>query len=492
MNVLRLAAVASILALAAVAQAGLDDVKVVTDTSIDCSSMETIARDIWKDCKTDQDKAVATWYFVRRMMYHWPHIPTWDTLDLINSYGFGLCGYQSTAYCQIATAGGMKARTMHPTSHVIAEAFYDDAWHMFDCQVGWYALNRQGKVASVEELKADDTLVSKAVEENRASKPYFQCRDNPGSGTNYAKTAKVGRTPELPKRKLTINLRRGESITRNWSDEGKPWFQQQDNKGFTNPRHTCSGNGIDDNDPVNWTFWQPYVQGAVKRHYGNGRLVYEPDLANEALIGLAEGEGAAAKQKDGKGPNIHPAAAGKPASVIFTIDCPYIGTDAWIEGAAIRKNAGDVLAIHARRENAAWQEVWKADQTGQVKLDNISLKKFAWENHRYQVKFELSAEKDIADVGLENVKFVTVFMNNLYALPYFKPGKNTIKLTAADGADPAKNKLTLEYAWQEQSQDKTLSKTIDKLPFEAVVEVGGTEMPKMKSIRLSVSAAAKP
>ena len=183
-------------------QAGVNDVKVTTDRSIDCSSIRSIARDLYRNCKGDQEKAIATWYFVRRMCFHWPHIPAWDSIDLINSYGFALCGYQSTMFCQICNAGGLKARTMHPPRHVIAEVFYDGAWHMFDCQVGWYALNRRGSVASCAEMKADPTLVTKALQEGRASKPYFQCRDRITSGTNYAAGARVGRIPPVPTRRL--------------------------------------------------------------------------------------------------------------------------------------------------------------------------------------------------------------------------------------------------------------------------------------------------
>ena len=38
---------------AAPAMAGVADVKVTTDRSIDCSSIQTIARDLYKDCKTE-------------------------------------------------------------------------------------------------------------------------------------------------------------------------------------------------------------------------------------------------------------------------------------------------------------------------------------------------------------------------------------------------------------------------------------------------------
>ena len=468
--------------------AGLDDVKVATDTSIDCSSVQTIARDLYKNCKTDEEKAIATWYFVRRVEFHWPNIPTWDTVELINSYGFGLCGYQSTAYVQIATAGGLKARTCHLPSHVIAEAFYDDAWHMFDCQVGWYACNRKGKVASCEEMKADPTLVTDAIKENRASKPYFQCRDNPGAGTNYAAQAKPGGTPQPPQNRLVIKLRRGESITRVWGNENKPWFSEKGNDGkpnttFMEPRHSCTGKGIDDNDPVNWPFWRLYANpnGApYKRYYGNGRLVYAPDLSSadclgdlpkSALVNLKPGAGLVAGEKE--------------ASITIPIDSPYIITDAWLDLAGVKADDA-TLTVSAKSEKGEWKELYKAEKAGQVKVESLSLKDAAFRGKKYEVKVAMQSAK-AGDVTLGKLSLTTVFINNMYALPYLTPGKNSIKLTAADGADIAKNKLTLDYAWEEDGKEKTLSKTIDKLPFEASVEVGGKELPRMKSVRMAVA-----
>ena len=505
--------VAAVVMLAVPAAGGIGDVKATTDTSIDCSSIQSIARDLYKDCKSDREKAIATWYFVRRVHFHWPHIPTWNSIDLINSYGFALCGYQSNMYCQIADAGGLKARTMHPTSHVIAEAFYDGAWHMFDCQVGWYALNRKGKVASCAEMKKDPTLVTDAVKEGRASKPYFQCRDDPRGGTNYAATARVGGPRKAPKKRLIINLRRGESISRIWGNEGKPWYKLKDNRGFVSPRHTCTGQSIDANDPVNWPYWNPYakvtyksgrilVEGrreretmrqmvyGVKRYYGNGRMVYEPDLATAAFTdGLTKAgvSGLAAKYQDKKGPNLHPAKAGKPGTVTFVIDSPYVAVDAWLDLTGLRTGEKDVLAAHARKAKGGWRKVWSAKKTGKVKAEKVSLKQEAWASRQFFVKFELTAAAKVADVGIDGFKVTTVFMNNMYALPYFKPGKNTIRVTAAKGADLKANKLTLEYVWEEQGKQRKLTKTIDKLPFETAVTVAGKEMPRMKSVTLSVA-----
>ena len=502
------------------AVAEVANVKVTTDTSIDCSSIQSIARDLYRNCKTDEQKAIATWYFVRRVEFHWPHIPTWDSVELINSYGIGLCGYQSTAFAQICQAGGIKARTLHMPGHVLAEAWYDGDWHFFDCQVGWFAQKKvkdaDGKehltVASHEDIAKDPSIVLDAVKDGRASKPFFQCRindkssDRPESGVNYAQNAKPNGAPKPCDTRLVIDLRRGESITRVWGNEGKSWFDRDAAKGqpgFLSLHHPCTASVIDENDPVNWPYWKPYAvqttnkEGKLrygpKRLFGNGRMVYEPDLATDAFReGLAKDGlvGIKAKHDVKHGPNLHPAAAGAPGSAVFEINCPYVAVDAWLDISAARKGDKDVVAVFARSEKDkpdAWKEVWRADGKGSLKADAISLKDVAWDQHRYFVKIELQAAGDVRDAGLDRIRFTTVFINNMYALPYLMPGKNTVQLTAGEKADLKHDKLTLTYVWDEQGKEKKLEKRISKVPFETTIDVPGTEIPRMKSVTLAVA-----
>ena len=506
--------------LSGLAAAQVADVKVTTDTSIDCSSIQAIACDLYRDCKTDQDKAIATWYFVRRVMFHWPHIPTWDTVELINSYGIGLCGYQSQAYAQICQAGGLKARTLHMPGHVLAEVWYDGDWHFFDCQVGWFAFKKvagpDGKdrlvVASHEDIAKDPSIVLDAVKDGRASEPFFQCRandassDKPDNGVEYAKKAQPNGPAKPCDTRLVINLRRGESITRIWGNEGKSWYDRaavEKQPGFLFLHHPCTAGAIDENDPVNWPYWKPYAvqttnkQGKLrygpKRLFGNGRMEYAPNLATDAFReGLAPNglEGVRARHEDRKGPNLHPAAVGRTGAAVFEINCPYVAVDAWLDLSGIRQGAKDVVAVYARsaKDKADdWKEVWRADSEGAFKAEQVSLKDIAWEQHRYFVKIELRAASDVSDAGVDTIHLTTVFINNIYALPYFMPGKNTIRVTAADKADLKHNKLTLTYAWQEEGKDKQLAKRIDKVPFETTVHVAGDEIPRMKSVTLAVA-----
>ncbi len=491
-----------VLAVAAAAPAMLPDVKVTTDTSIDCSSIDAIARDLYRDCKSDQDKAIATWYFVRRLEFHWPHIPTHDSIDLLNSYGFALCGYQSPMFCEIMQAGGIKARLLHLPNHVIAEAFYDDAWHLFDCQVGWFAYRKDKKVvASAEDIATDPTIGTQAAEEGRGSQPYFQCGDNPSASETYAKAAKPGNSPEVPKNRLVINLHRGESITRIWGNEGKAYAPEGE-KQFTQPAHGCQRQNIDADDPVNWPFWKPYAARVVnekgkdvwgcKRTYGNGRMVYEPDLATKAWSDAVTAESlsrVALKADDGKGANVHPSAPNQDCSIILKLDYPYVAADGWLDLSGLCKAEADQLVVSARSDaKLPWKEIYRAKPGEPFKAEGVSLKDVVYNTHGLLLKVDMKTAGDIYDVGLDSLRITTVIWNNIYSLPYFRPGKNVITVAADAAADLKANPLTLEYVWREAGSDadRTLTKTIDSSPCKIEVEVGGAEMPRMKSVKLSV------
>jgi hypothetical protein len=495
-----LLAVLCLIPIASARAAGLSNLKLTTDKSIDCSSVQTIAADLYRGLKTDEQKAIATWYFVRRMLFHWPQVPTWDTLELINSYGYGLCGMQSTAFCRICEAGGIKARKVKAGPHMMAEAFYGGAWHLFDCQVGWYALRKdKSAVAGAAEMKKDNSIIADAVQDGRASAPYFQCSDKWAYGVSAVNQHYIEGPTRPLKWRLVLNLRRGESITRRWSNEAKCWHPPGDTR-WLMPHHGCTRQSVDANDPVNWPFWKPYaevlsrdgdnVRYGKKRYFGNGRMVYAPDLTTDHFLdAVPEGGrvGLAAPAADAKAAGLHPAAAGRKASVTFVIECPYLMVDAWLDAEVSRKTPQDAFAVRAKGKQGGWRPVYQAAETGSLDLQQVSLKKAAWGGHRYHVRFEMTAAGRPGDVVLKRLRITTVFMNNLYALPYLVPGRNTIRLTAAEPAALPAGALRLKYEWEDQGKPRQLEAAVDRLPFEKVVTVGGKEMPRMKQVTLSLA-----
>jgi hypothetical protein len=98
----------AILAVPATAQP-LNRVQVVNDRAPDCSSLAAIVQAITKDCKTDDERAIAIYDFGRYAYYHhaYPSEPGGiSALKLINGYGWSLCGGERTVLAALWEAAG--------------------------------------------------------------------------------------------------------------------------------------------------------------------------------------------------------------------------------------------------------------------------------------------------------------------------------------------------------------------------------------------------
>jgi hypothetical protein len=511
-----LALVAAFLAAGVPAWGQLPGIKVTTDRSIDCSSFRTIARDLMRDKDTEEAKAIAAWYFVRRMIYHWPHPSGAGSkeIDWINSSGYGLCGAQSMAFVKLCRTAGLKAGMRYMPGHVTAEVFYGGQWHFFDCQVGWFAWKKdKSAVAGIADMVRDPTLITKAVANGTGSVPFMQCRDKAhlnGRAVGWVQKARgVGRggtrvTGKIETAKLT--LLEGMTYTRCWYYEtdpktGKP--HRSLNRSRTPTHHGCPP-AYEKDDSVDYPFWEPYlVEGdgnAVRRTYGNGRLVYRPDLASASFrAGLAaDGFAGMTVAKAGAGPKVHPAEAGEPGVIILPVRTPYyFAGDAWIDGEFVRNTAEDANRIHVSTDQGkTWKLAWENDKLGANRFEGISLHDAVFGRWRgvgdYLIKIELGARRKPTDAGLNALSITHVFVNNIHSLPYLVSGRNRVRVTADKAAKLAGGKLLLTYCWWEQGKprkDRIFQKQITALPFECDVVVDTKKLPRMRYVRLEMTAA---
>jgi len=134
-----------ILAFCAAAQAGmLRDVKVVNDRAPDCSSLKAIVRSVTRECKTDDERAIALYNFCRYAYYHhaYPNERGGiSAIKLINVYGWGLCGGLHTVQAALWDAAGYKwrYRGWSRPGHTTVEVFYGGRWHYLDTFLKFYA-----------------------------------------------------------------------------------------------------------------------------------------------------------------------------------------------------------------------------------------------------------------------------------------------------------------------------------------------------------------
>jgi len=126
--------------------------KVVTDKSVDCSSIESIVKGVTRPGMTDREKALAIYHWYRRVIFHHRYMggDRRDVLRMVNSFGCQLCGSQAAVVRQILNAASVKARVTSGNGgselgHTVIEAWWDDKWHVFDTMTSFYVLTRGDK-----------------------------------------------------------------------------------------------------------------------------------------------------------------------------------------------------------------------------------------------------------------------------------------------------------------------------------------------------------
>jgi len=156
--------------------------RVLLKDQVDSSDLPTLVRGIYAQAHavTPREKAEAIWrFFLTDGRFvkpgFWYHIAGWayeepqgevlDPVNLLNSYGFGLCYHIAPLLEAAWDAGGFEdARVWFLTGHTVAEVFYDGAYHYFDSDMmGYNAIGngdpRRLPVASVHQIEQNGQLI---------------------------------------------------------------------------------------------------------------------------------------------------------------------------------------------------------------------------------------------------------------------------------------------------------------------------------------------
>ncbi len=89
----------------------------------------------------------------------WMHYPEL----MVNSLGNGLCDDMATLLSFIWKDLMFESRIWTIEGHVVPEVYVKGKWHMYDPSYQVYYLNKDNKVASVEEIAKDTTLMNRKV-----------------------------------------------------------------------------------------------------------------------------------------------------------------------------------------------------------------------------------------------------------------------------------------------------------------------------------------
>jgi hypothetical protein len=437
------------------AATGVRTPTVLREGQVDTTSVETIIADIIKPGMTQRQKAEAVYEFYRKMVFHAPparegrkpydfsYGVVYDPIRLINVYGYTYCFGNRAGLHALWQAAGLQARSAGIGGHSIAEVFYDGAFHFYDADQQGYCLLPDGKtVASIAQVENDP--IGLFLKQKNPSKPYFPAVSDPkvpyesavitasyfaskggGNNVNYYKYDHV-----VLRHRMGITLLPGMRLVRGFHGEGK-WNYR--------PKTVANEAKVGYIDLLKGP--ECYVSD---RTYGNGHLLWQPDLrksTGEYAAGVWEETNIVQDEK-----GLTPKDAGKAAWAVFRVNLPYVivgQPTSWVSppkpvGAAVvaatfsRKSADDAQAISMSVDNGrTWTPVWTNEKTGTERVV-VDLSAYVAHRYEYMVRLELSAKDKPADSRLSQLSMRTSFQVAPTSLPALKPGANKMTFKLGD------------------------------------------------------------
>lgn len=382
---------------------------VAVDGGWDSGSLRSLAASVVRPGMTDEQKAWAIWELVGRITYRMSLHATSDPLELVNAYGYGYCSTVNRLAPALWQAAGLRARGVRLHGDYNCEVFFDGSWHLLSAYLRTYYPRADGDgAASAEELIADPGLVERNVTEaggdakedvpGRALAAYFAHatpEERDFTATSYSPRAA---------------LRTRERLIRRWNHRGA-WSHS-----VTEPSH-----------------------------YGNGELVFEPDLA---ASGAADAGGAVLLDADNVDPGIRdrgrprlkPLPNGRPAAAVLRVRSPYPIVGGRLELYAVRTAPDDLVAVEAAVAGGELAEVARSAALGEH-LITADLGPVIPRHHGSQhpppqpqeLRIRLRMRAAVAGhaVGVSFIRIVAGVQYHARVLPALRRGRNRVRFTAA-------------------------------------------------------------
>ncbi len=438
-------------------------IKVLPDKAPDCSSLKSIVESVTRDCKTNDEKAIAIYNFMRLTHYHraYPSEPGGiPVLKEINCYGWSLCGGLHAEQSALWRAMGWDWRFVGWPGHTTVEAFYDGRWHYLDVFLKFYAWMPDPKdptrrtIAGQDDLAAHpqrlvlDAFVMDPARRvmyakgnefdlfgdkaNWQAPAFLVCGDElHGVIDGVRQRNRVGPEPgwggmrhDTGDYSADVHLAPGFVLTNSWDPREGAWYWSGSEIA---PCHTCGDKEIR-NSPEKGPIAEPYLGPDWRAEsYANGQLVFRPDFSRaDVLRSFAAVENV--KWERGGLVVVDPKL---PGSVIVQLQSPYIMTQA----------GGLADGIEQFEISVDDGKSWKPSM-----LDDFGAAVAGHVRALARLTFRES---------LEGLHLQAIVQNNPFALPYLSPGRNTVTVSVADRAALGDNRLVVTYAYRTGARRKS-------------------------------------
>ena len=462
------------------------NVKVLSDKVPDVSSVEAWKKSFIDDKASNQDKAIALWRSVITFQYQ--DAPpseflqhedlVYDPIKMLNVYGYAMCSPHSAHMEALGRFLGFKARGWAVNHHSINEFFYDNAWHHFDSSLMCYFLKDDGTVPGIEELTA-------AVKEFYAAHPDIDKADAAGRDkllrafemadgrTGWKKGPKlIASSPSLnakgwwpagthgwyatmqcfdgtagPKQKaynyeycasmgyqVNLQLRKGERITRNWSNEaqhinmevdatGKIAMDAKTGKPKTPPGCMEDKDGFFKNNQAFCDKLDPKHPNLTNGRVGNGKIEYDVPLADGSFRAAALTADNLASKSEGAAMTLTAKDASKPGVLVIRMPSSYVYLGGAVTAKAMVGEGGSVDVELSDNNGLDWKKVEAISASGDKTID---LRKFIMRRYDYRLRLTLNGK----GTGLDGLKIANDIQHSQRPLPALDAGDNAITFSA--------------------------------------------------------------
>jgi hypothetical protein len=447
-------------------------IKVLPDRAPDCSSLHAIVKSITRDCKTNDEKAIAIYNFMQLTHYHRAYPSEAGgiaALKEINCYGWSLCGGLHSVESALWRELGWDWRFVGWSGHTTVEAQYDDRWHYLDVFLKFYAWMPDARAPGGRTIAGEDDLTVNSQRLVRdafvldAARKCVYARDNRfaryGGRLNWQAPAFLSCGDELKDviaglkthhragraegwggiehatggYSADVNLAAGFSLVNYWDHDAGKWYWADSQ---IPPAHTCGGHKDTRNDPGIGLILEPYVQLSPARSYANGQLEFHPDLSDATCLKSF----VSAENVKCEGNRLLPIDSTMPARVVVELASPYI-----MVTAAGRATGADRVEISIDGGKTFVD-------TG---LDAESFSKAV--RGRVAARVRIGFKKALADLRLS-----AVLQNNPGALPFLSPGKNRVSISVENPKALGKNRLAITYAYKLGHRSKSFDQMYDE------------------------------
>ncbi|MCW8131148.1 MAG: hypothetical protein KIS92_12435 [Planctomycetota bacterium] len=453
-------------------------VSVVSDKVPDVSSLEAWKKSFLKPGMSDQEKALAVWRSVVAFQ-HQDSPPNEflhegesvrDTIKIFNVYGYSMCDAASANMECLARAAGLEARGRIVAHHSVPEVKWDGAWRLLDGSLIAYYPKADGSLAGVDEIIAgvsgwldahpemrgsDEKLGAFMRGEGWKKGPEILTRTKFYDGNGWLPAATHGWYSTMQEfdckpdqvyeygytegYRVNIQLRQGERLTRNWSNQ----------RLHVNMKGGGGAPGCLKMEVGKESLrYAPDFGDLAPGRVGNGLLEYHVPLANGAFRNAAVlVVNLAARAEDGKDPAIHAIDDAKDGVLELRMPSSYVYLTGTMQfEAAIGPDGGSVAAYFSDNHGLDWERIGESDKPGERKIDLSSL---VLRKYDYRIRFVFKGR----GTGLEALSFRHDIQHSQRALPALGEGKNTITFAAG----PAESTLTLEGSLNPANKGKQLT-----------------------------------